>query len=240
MNLQATCPGSKISGGVSNLSFGFRGVNVIREAMHSAFLYHAIKAGMDMGIVNAGMLQARLCVCALRGFVHARVSVCFVCVNARAQFFVGVGVYVCSFEDAFMNMCGVVVYVCVRAPVTCRARPSPSSSPIDAHAWGWWGHAQVYNDIPADLLELVEDVVLNRSEEATERLLERASAERAKLEARGGEAVVADKQEWRTRPVGERLTHALVKGIADYIDEDVEVRVHVCRVSVLWFDSCTR
>ena len=54
------CPYAKISGGVSNLSFGFRGVNVIREAMHSVFLYHAVAAGMDMGIVNAGMLQVRL------------------------------------------------------------------------------------------------------------------------------------------------------------------------------------
>merc|ERR1719453_2579738 len=56
-SLKETCPYAKISGGVSNLSFGFRGVNVIREAMHSVFLYHAIQAGMDMGIVNAGMLQ---------------------------------------------------------------------------------------------------------------------------------------------------------------------------------------
>jgi len=57
--IKAACPGAKISGGVSNLSFGFRGLDVIREAMHSVFLYHAIKAGMDMGIVNAGMLQVR-------------------------------------------------------------------------------------------------------------------------------------------------------------------------------------
>lgn len=91
--IKAACPGAKISGGVSNLSFGFRGVNVIREAMHSVFLYHAIKAGMDMGIVNAGMLQ-------------------------------------------------------------------------------------VYSDIPADLLKLVEAAVLNTRAEATEELLERAQAER--------------------------------------------------------------
>jgi cobalamin-dependent methionine synthase I len=58
--IKAACPGAKISGGVSNLSFGFRGLDVIREAMHSVFLYHAIKAGMDMGIVNAGMLQVRV------------------------------------------------------------------------------------------------------------------------------------------------------------------------------------
>lgn len=136
--IKELCPHAKVSGGVSNLSFGFRGVNVIREAMHSVFLYHAINAGMDMGIVNAGMLQ-------------------------------------------------------------------------------------VYDDIEPDLLKLVEDVVLNRNEEATEKLLERSLEERAKLEARKSKGgVVKEVVEWRTRPVNERLTHSLVKGIPTYIVEDTE------------------
>ncbi|KAF0698771.1 Aste57867_10629 [Aphanomyces stellatus] len=138
-------PYCKISGGVSNLSFGFRGVNVIREAIHSVFLYHAVQAGMDMGIVNAGMLQ-------------------------------------------------------------------------------------VYDDIPADLLKIVEDVVLNRSPDASEALLERSLLEREKADAakKGGTGVVVSQQEWRTKPVGERLTHALVKGISDYIDGDVEEMRKLC------------
>ena len=124
-------PHAKVSGGVSNVSFSFRGNNLVREAMHSAFLYHAIKAGMDMGIVNAGQLE-------------------------------------------------------------------------------------VYEEIPKDLLELVEDVLLNRKPDATERLI--AFAENVKQ--KGKEAIVVD--EWRKAPVQERLKHALIKGIVDYIDEDTE------------------
>jgi 5-methyltetrahydrofolate--homocysteine methyltransferase len=129
--IKAELPGSKVSGGISNLSFSFRGNNVVREAMHSAFLYHAIRAGLDMGIVNAGQLE-------------------------------------------------------------------------------------VYEEIPKDLLELVEDVILNRRPDATERLI--AFAESVKQ--KGREAVVADA--WRSGSVEERLTHALVKGIADHIDADTE------------------
>uniref|UniRef100_K3WL46 Methionine synthase n=1 Tax=Globisporangium ultimum (strain ATCC 200006 / CBS 805.95 / DAOM BR144) TaxID=431595 RepID=K3WL46_GLOUD len=132
-------PYCKISGGVSNLSFGFRGVNVIREAIHSVFLYHAVKAGMDMGIVNAGMLE-------------------------------------------------------------------------------------VYDDIPADLLKLCEDVVLNRHPGATEALLDRSLIEKEKVEAakKGGVVATTNQQEWRTKPIAERLTHSLVKGISEFIDQDVE------------------
>ena len=142
--IKERCPYAKISGGVSNLSFGFRGVNVIREAIHSVFLYHAIKAGMDMGIVNAGMLQ-------------------------------------------------------------------------------------VYDDIPEDLLRLVEDVVLNQNQgstgAATERLLARAEEEREKIaaaKASGTAAPAADAAAWRAQAVEARLTHALIKGIDKFIDEDVE------------------
>ncbi len=124
-------PLAKVSGGVSNISFSFRGNNVVREAMHAAFLYHAIKAGLDMGIVNAGQLA-------------------------------------------------------------------------------------VYEEIPKDLLELVEDVLLNRRPDATERLV--AFAETVKQK---GKAAVKD-DEWRNLPVEERLTHALVKGLTEYIDLDVE------------------
>ena len=124
-------PYAKVSGGVSNISFSFRGNNVVREAMHSAFLYHAIKAGLDMGIVNAGMLE-------------------------------------------------------------------------------------VYEQIPKNLLELVEDVLLNRRDDATERLVEFADTIKSK-----GKEVVRD-EEWRKAPVAERLSHALVKGIIEYLDDDVE------------------
>jgi len=124
-------PLAKVSGGVSNISFSFRGNNVVREAMHAAFLYHAIQAGLDMGIVNAGQLA-------------------------------------------------------------------------------------VYEEIPKDLLALVEDVLLNRRPDATERLV--AFAETVKQK---GKAAVKD-DEWRTQPVEERLAHALVKGVTDYIDQDVE------------------
>jgi 5-methyltetrahydrofolate--homocysteine methyltransferase len=129
--IKQNLPLAKVSGGVSNISFSFRGNNVVREAMHSAFLYHAIKAGLDMGIVNAGMLE-------------------------------------------------------------------------------------VYEEIPKDLLVYVEDVLLNRRPDATERLVEFAETVKAK-----GKEVVKD-EEWRKAPVEERLSHALVKGIVDYLDEDVE------------------
>ena len=121
-----------ISGGVSNLSFSFRGNEQVREAMHSVFLYHAIKAGMGMGIVNAGQLA-------------------------------------------------------------------------------------LYDDIPAELRELCEDVVLNRRADSTDRLLE--AAERYK--AGGGKKKEADLQ-WRNGDVGSRLTHALVHGITDFIEQDTE------------------
>ena len=125
-------PLAKVSGGVSNVSFSFRGNDHVREAIHAAFLYHAIKNGMDMGIVNPGMLQ-------------------------------------------------------------------------------------VYDEIPKDLLELVEDVLLDRKEEATERLIIFAET----LKGKGKEKQEKD-EEWRKKSVQERLTHALVKGIVDYIDQDVE------------------
>jgi 5-methyltetrahydrofolate--homocysteine methyltransferase len=129
--IKKNLPHAKVSGGVSNISFSFRGNNVVREAMHAAFLYHAIRAGLDMGIVNAGQLA-------------------------------------------------------------------------------------VYEEIPKELLELVEDVLLNRRSDATERLV--AFAETVKQK---GKAIVKD-DEWRAGPVEERLSHALVKGITDYIDQDVE------------------
>ena len=129
--IKENLPGAKVSGGVSNVSFSFRGNNVVREAMHSAFLYHGIKSGMDMGIVNAGMIE-------------------------------------------------------------------------------------VYDEIPKDLLEHVEDVLLNRREDATERLL--AFAENVKG---SGKQKVEDLS-WREGSVEERLSHALVKGIVDFIDEDTE------------------
>ena len=122
--IKATLPHCKVSGGVSNISFSFRGNNVVREAMHSAFLYHAIKAGMDMGIVNPGMLE-------------------------------------------------------------------------------------VYEEIPKDLLALVEDVLLNRRPDATERLIKFADS----VKQKGKAEVVED--EWRKGTVEERLSHALVKVIVD-------------------------
>ena len=130
--IKATCPGARTSGGVSNISFSFRGNNMVREAMHSAFLYHAINAGLDMAIVNAGMLA-------------------------------------------------------------------------------------VYEEIDKELLERVEDVLLNRRTDATERLVEYAE------EIKGTEKVrLKDEESWRKRSVEERLSHALVKGIIDYIEEDTE------------------
>jgi 5-methyltetrahydrofolate--homocysteine methyltransferase len=129
--IKVTCPGVKISGGISNLSFAFRGNDVVREAIHAAFLYHAIKAGLDMGIVNAGQLA-------------------------------------------------------------------------------------VYEDIPPDLLELVEDVIFNRRPDATERLV--AFADRVKGTGKKREADLG----WREKPVEERLAHALVHGIVDFIEADTE------------------
>jgi len=129
--IKATLPGVKVSGGLSNISFSFRGNNAVREAMHSAFLYHAIRAGMDMGIVNAGQLA-------------------------------------------------------------------------------------IYEEIPPELRERVEDVLLNRRPDATERLLEFAQT----VEKRGRTAVQED--EWRRGTVEERLSHALVHGLTNYIDVDVE------------------
>ncbi len=129
--IKENLPGAHVSGGVSNVSFSFRGNTAVREAMHSAFLYHAINEGMDMGIVNPTMLE-------------------------------------------------------------------------------------VYDNIPADLLERVEDVLLNRREDATERLLE--FAETVKSEGKKQEK----DDRWRQTGVNERLTHALVKGIVEYIEEDVE------------------
>lgn len=124
-------PLAKVSGGVSNISFSFRGNNRVREAMHAAFLYHAIKVGLDMGIVNAGQLA-------------------------------------------------------------------------------------VYEEIPKDLLELVEDVLLNRRPDATERLV--TFAETVK---QLGKVAVKD-DEWRSGTVEERLSHALVKGMTDFIEQDIE------------------
>ena len=125
-------PHALVSGGVSNVSFSFRGNNPVREAIHAVFLYHAIRAGMDMGIVNAGQLA-------------------------------------------------------------------------------------IYDDLPAELREAVEDVVLNRRPDATERLLDIAG----KYQAEGGAAASTQAdQAWREWPVEKRLEHALVKGITDFIEED--------------------
>src|SRR5436309_2675460 len=129
--IKENLPRARVSGGISNISFSFRGNNVLREAMHAAFLYHAIQAGMDMGIVNAGMLE-------------------------------------------------------------------------------------VYEEIPKDLLELVEDVLLNRRNDATERLVK--FAETLKQKDKGA----VEEDAWRKGTVEERLSHALVKGLVDYIDLDTE------------------
>jgi len=134
--IKERCPYTRISGGVSNVSFSFRGNNPLREAIHSVFLYHAVKAGMDMGIVNAGALV-------------------------------------------------------------------------------------LYEDIPADLRERVEDVVLARRPDATERLL--AVADQAKGQSQAKKADLT----WRQAPVHERLTHALVHGIADFVVEDTEEARHL-------------
>lgn len=129
--IKENLPHAKVSGGVSNLSFSFRGNNTVREAMHTAFLYHAIQAGMDMGIVNAGMIS-------------------------------------------------------------------------------------VYDEVPKDLLTLVEDVIFNRRADATERLVTYAESIKS-----GSKKVVAE-DAWRKLPVAERLKHALIKGITEFIEEDTE------------------
>ena len=129
--IKKNLPLAKVSGGVSNVSFSFRGNDHVREAIHAAFLYHAIKAGMDMGIVNPGQLQ-------------------------------------------------------------------------------------VYDEINKDLLERVEDVLLDRRDDATERLITYAE------QIKGGGKKLERDEQWRSGTVNERLTHALVKGIIEYIDVDVE------------------
>lgn len=137
--IRRNLPGAHVSGGVSNLSFSFRGNNYIREAMHAVFLYHAIREGMDMGIVN------------------------------------------------------------------------PASSVL-------------YTDIPADVLERIEDVVLNRRPDAAERLIEVAERLKAEKEAEktaGTSLSSSAHLAWRTGTLEERLTHALTKGIADYLEEDL-------------------
>ncbi len=134
--IKAALPRVLVSGGVSNVSFSFRGNDPVREAIHAAFLYHAIEAGMDMGIVNAGQLP-------------------------------------------------------------------------------------IYSDIPADLLERVEDVVLNRRADATDRLLAVADQVKGQLSAHAADL------SWRLAPVQERLAHALVEGIADFVVEDTEEARHL-------------
>ncbi|WP_300717010.1 methionine synthase [Hydrogenophaga sp.] len=129
--IKQNLPGAKVSGGVSNVSFSFRGNDPVREAIHTVFLYHAIKAGMDMGIVNAGMVG-------------------------------------------------------------------------------------VYDELEPDLRERVEDVVLNRRTDAGERLVEVAE------NAKGAAKDDSKKNEWRALPIRERLSHALVRGMNDFISEDTE------------------
>jgi 5-methyltetrahydrofolate--homocysteine methyltransferase len=136
--IKKNLPGARVSGGVSNISFSFRGNNTVREAMHAAFLFHAIRAGLDMGIVNAGQLA-------------------------------------------------------------------------------------VYEEIEPELRERVEDVLLNRRDDATERLVDFAENVKAK-----DKTPVLDKA-WRKEPVEERLKHALVKGIVDYIDTDTEEARQKCK-----------
>lgn len=130
--IKANLPGAKISGGVSNLSFSFRGHDYIREAMHAVFLYHAIRAGMDMGIINPGQ-------------------------------------------------------------------------------------SVLYEDIPRDLLEIIEAVISDRDDDATERLIDYAKAEHEEAT----DTRESKTEQWRTLPLEERLSYALVKGIPDYMDEDL-------------------
>lgn len=129
--IKSTCPGARISGGVSNLSFSFRGNNLIREAMHSVFLYHAIKKGMDMGIVNAGMFE-------------------------------------------------------------------------------------VYDEIEPELVKIIEDAIFNRTEDATDQLLDYAQR------VRGSSKEVKKNLAWREWDAEKRIEHALVKGLTEFIEEDVE------------------
>jgi 5-methyltetrahydrofolate--homocysteine methyltransferase len=131
--IKAACPGCLTSGGISNVSFSFRGNNRVREAMHSVFLYHAIRAGLDMGIVNAGMLE-------------------------------------------------------------------------------------VYEEIEPELLKRVEDVILNRNPQATEELLAFADQFKGKSSEKSQDSVL----EWRKLPLKERLSHSLVKGIVEFIEQDAE------------------
>lgn len=133
--IKENLPGALVSGGVSNASFSFRGNNPVREAIHSVFLYHGIRYGMDMGIVNPEMLE-------------------------------------------------------------------------------------VYDNIPKDLLKLVEDVVLNRREDATERLIEYAE------NVKGETKIKKKEEEWRTWTLEKRLEHSLVKGITEFIDDDTAEALH--------------
>ena len=135
--IKENCEGAKVSAGVSNLSSSFRGNNYIREAMHSVFLYHAIKAGLDMGIVNPGQ-------------------------------------------------------------------------------------SVIYEDIPVDLKKLVEDVVLNRNDEATERLMEYAEKNNNALTS-----TPAEQAKWRDYPLDERLSYSLIKGINDFLDEDLSEALNI-------------
>ena len=130
--VKEACPGVRTSGGISNVSFSFRGNNAVREAMHAAFLYHSIAAGLDMGIVNAGMLE-------------------------------------------------------------------------------------VYEEIQPDLLERVEDVLLNRRSDATERLVDFAESVKGKKKDKAERNLA-----WRDAPVADRISHALVNGITDFIEGDTE------------------
>ncbi len=134
--IKENLPGASVSGGISNLSFAFRGNNTVREAMHSAFLYHAIKAGLDMGIVNAGMLE-------------------------------------------------------------------------------------IYDEIPENLLGLVEDVIFNRREDATERLIEFAQ------NLTSTQKEDKPKDEWRALSLEERIIHSMVKGIHDFVEEDMREALSV-------------
>ncbi|MCL4155666.1 UNVERIFIED_CONTAM: hypothetical protein GTU68_051769, partial [Idotea baltica] len=131
--IKKNLPHALVSGGVSNISFSFRGNNVVREAIHSVFLYHAIKAGLDMGIVNAGQLA-------------------------------------------------------------------------------------IYEDIEPELKELVEDLILNKNPDATEKLITKAE----EFKGQKGTKAAGNDLSWREKPVKERLAHALVKGIVEFIDEDTE------------------
>lgn len=138
--IKQNLPFVRVSGGISNISFSFRGNNVVREAIHSVFLYHAIRAGLDMGIVNAGMLQ-------------------------------------------------------------------------------------IYEEIPAELHELIEDVVLNRRSDATERLVD--YAEKLKQQQVSGDKKEVQIDAWRQKDLQGRLEHALIKGISDFMEEDLQEALSV-------------